>query len=56
MAGGRVQAPAAATVLTPTPVAPLASCSEPALTQPFTFFKDFNYYTLAPGGTFDFGR
>ena len=43
----------AATVLTPTPVAPLAGCTEPAMSQPFTLVKDFNFYTLAPGGTFD---
>jgi hypothetical protein len=43
----------AATVVTPTPVAPLGGCSEPVMTQPFSFVKDFNQYTLAPGGTFD---
>jgi hypothetical protein len=30
-----------------------SACSAPALSQPLTAFKDFNYYTLAPGGTFD---
>src|SRR4051812_14102534 len=43
----------AATVVTPTPVAPLAGCADPVLSQPFSFVKDFNFYTLAPGGTFN---
>ncbi|MDA0160336.1 hypothetical protein OM076_08675 [Solirubrobacter ginsenosidimutans] len=44
---------AAATVQTATQVAPLSGCSQPVMTQPFAFAKDFNAYTLAPGGTFD---
>jgi hypothetical protein len=28
-------------------------CSAPALSQPFTAFNDQNWYTLAPGGSFD---
>ncbi len=28
-------------------------CTNPALTQPFTAFKDSHLYTLAPGGRFD---
>jgi hypothetical protein len=46
-------AASAATVLSPMAVAPLSACSEPALTQPFSFVNDRNLYTLAPGGTFD---
>jgi hypothetical protein len=29
------------------------TCSSPALSQPFGAFKDFRFYTLAPGGGFD---
>jgi hypothetical protein len=30
-----------------------STCQTSALSQPFTAVKDFNYYTLAPGGAFD---
>jgi hypothetical protein len=45
----------AATVVTPAAVAPLSSCAQPTLTQPFTAFKDSHLYTPAPGGSFDSG-
>jgi len=43
----------AATPTMPTPVAPLETCTEPALSQPFAAYEDFDFYTLAPGGDFD---
>jgi hypothetical protein len=42
----------AVTVTAPAPADPLDNCSSPDLSQPFTAFKDRNYYTLAPGGDF----
>jgi hypothetical protein len=30
-----------------------ASCPAAVFSQPFAAYKDFNYYTLVPGGTFD---
>jgi hypothetical protein len=44
---------ASAAVVTPAPVAPLDTCEHHALSQPFTAFKDFHNYTLAPDGTYD---
>ena len=44
---------AATTVSTPTPVAPLATCSHGAFSQPLLPFNDKHFYTLAPGGDFE---
>jgi hypothetical protein len=50
---GAGPAHAATTVSTPTPVAPLASCSHGEFSQPLLPFNDRRFYTLAPGGDFE---
>ena len=41
-----------ATAPRPPDVAPLASCTAPAVAQTFLSFGDANWYALAPGGFF----
>ena len=43
----------AATAIAPAPATPLSTCGASVLSQPFTPFKDYNFYTLAPGGDFE---
>jgi hypothetical protein len=52
LAGGVLAGPASAATTTTTTTTS-STCSAPALSQPLLGLGDANWYTLAPGGTFD---
>jgi hypothetical protein len=51
VAGGLAASPAHAAIAIPD-AAPLSSCAQQAMSQPFAGLKDQHFYTLAPGGDF----